>query len=70
MTLDMAVQTCNPSIQKVEAGGLPQVHASQSYIVRSCFKEQKNQTKPKQNQQKCSDRILTGITLAGQFGEN
>lgn len=70
MKLGMAVHTCNPSIQEVEARRLPQVHASQNYIVRPCFKEQKNQTKPKQNQQKCSDRILTGITLAGQFGEN
>lgn len=57
MKLDMAVHTCNPNIQEVEAGGLPQVHASQNYIARPCFKEQK--TKPSPN--KISKNALIGF---------
>lgn len=46
MKLGMAVHTSNPSIHEVEAGGLPQIHASQNYIVETLFQRTKNQMSP------------------------
>lgn len=69
MKLGMAGHTCNPSIQEVEARRIATSSCQSELHSETLFQRTKNQTKPKQNQQKCSDRILTGITLAGQFGE-